>query len=78
FVDANHTYGHTMSYEEVAQALDKPRAVRAVAHAIAKNPIAYLIPCHRVMYKNGRIGAYRWGAARKKALLAWEAASSSE
>jgi AraC family transcriptional regulator, regulatory protein of adaptative response / methylated-DNA-[protein]-cysteine methyltransferase len=65
--------GKVVSYEDVAQHLDKPRAVRAVANAVAHNPVAWLIPCHRVIRKSGVLGGYRWGETRKKILLAWEA-----
>ena len=48
-------------------------AARAVSGALAKNPVAYLIPCHRVISKAGKIHGYRWGTTRKKAMLGWEA-----
>lgn len=64
--------GQTRSYEQVAQMLGKPTAVRAVANAIAKNHIAYLIPCHRVIRASGLLGGYRWGISRKKAMLQHE------
>jgi AraC family transcriptional regulator of adaptative response/methylated-DNA-[protein]-cysteine methyltransferase len=64
--------GETRSYSEVAAALSRPRAVRAVARACAANPVALAIPCHRVVPALGGTGGYRWGAARKKALLARE------
>ncbi|MBF0506538.1 MAG: methylated-DNA--[protein]-cysteine S-methyltransferase [Nitrospirae bacterium] len=66
--------GSMVSYEFVASAIDKPAATRAVASAVARNPIGYIIPCHRVIRKIGVIGDYGWGAARKKAMLGWEAA----
>ena len=62
-----------VSYEDIARVVCTPRASRAVANAVANNPIAYLIPCHRVIRKTGLFGEYRWGSSRKKALLAWEA-----
>jgi len=65
--------GTTCSYENIAQKIGKPKAVRAVASSIAKNKIAFLIPCHRVIRKSGVLGGYRWGCTIKKALLAWEA-----
>jgi AraC family transcriptional regulator of adaptative response/methylated-DNA-[protein]-cysteine methyltransferase len=65
--------GTVASYEDIARKIDKPSAVRAVANAVAHNPVAYLIPCHRVIRKTGAIGGYRWGSARKMVLLAWEA-----
>jgi AraC family transcriptional regulator, regulatory protein of adaptative response / methylated-DNA-[protein]-cysteine methyltransferase len=66
--------GSVMPYEDVAVKVCSARAVRAVANAVGKNPVAFLIPCHRVIRKAGGIGGYHWGAARKKAMLAWEAA----
>jgi len=68
--------GKLVSYEFLAESLKKPQAVRAIASAVGKNPVSYLIPCHRVLRKSGNISGYRWGAARKKALIAWEAAQS--
>lgn len=65
--------GGMASYEDVAAAIGRPGAGRAVGGAVAHNPIGYLIPCHRVINKAGRIHHYRWGAARKKAILGWEA-----
>jgi AraC family transcriptional regulator of adaptative response/methylated-DNA-[protein]-cysteine methyltransferase len=65
-------YGETRSYGEVAKAVGRPRAARAVARACAANPVALAIPCHRVVPSSGGTGGYRWGAARKKALLARE------
>jgi AraC family transcriptional regulator of adaptative response/methylated-DNA-[protein]-cysteine methyltransferase len=66
----------TITYEQVALAIKNPKAIRAAASAVAKNNIAYLIPCHRVIRKNGDSGKYRWNEQRKKALLAWEASLS--
>ena len=65
-------YGETRSYGDVAKAVGRPRAARAVARACATNPVALAIPCHRVVPAAGGTGGYRWGAARKKALLARE------
>ena len=62
-------YGHTRSYSAVARALGAPGAARAVARACATNPVALLVPCHRVVCEDGRLGGYRWGAERKRALL---------
>ena len=61
--------GDVASYTEVADAIGKPRAVRAVASACARNRIAVLVPCHRVLRADGSLGGYRWGNARKRALL---------
>lgn len=65
-------YGETRSYADVARTVGRPRAARAVARACATNPVALAIPCHRVVPAGGGTGGYRWGAARKKALLARE------
>lgn len=65
-------YGETRSYAEVATAIGRPTAARAVARACATNPVAIIIPCHRVVPSAGGLGGYRWGVARKKQLLARE------
>jgi AraC family transcriptional regulator of adaptative response/methylated-DNA-[protein]-cysteine methyltransferase len=61
--------GDVISYSELAQAIDKPRAVRAAASACAANKIAVLVPCHRILRGDGGLGGYRWGLERKRALL---------
>lgn len=61
--------GKTMSYQEIAIAVEKPKAVRAVGSAVGANPVSYLIPCHRVIRSDGSLGGYRWGLEIKKALL---------
>jgi AraC family transcriptional regulator of adaptative response/methylated-DNA-[protein]-cysteine methyltransferase len=66
--------GNVATYEAIAASIGRPAAVRAVGTAIGHNPVAFLIPCHRVIRKVGEFGNYRYGAARKKALLGWEAA----
>ena len=68
----NIPYGSTRSYREIAQAVGKPQAARAVAQACATNPVALIIPCHRVVRENGDTGGYRWGSERKQHLLARE------
>jgi AraC family transcriptional regulator of adaptative response/methylated-DNA-[protein]-cysteine methyltransferase len=65
-------YGSTSSYSEVAKAIGRPTAVRAVARACATNPVALVIPCHRVIREDQSLGGYRWGLERKKKLLARE------
>ena len=60
------------SYQQIANMLGKPKASRSVGSAIAKNPVGYLIPCHRVIQGTGELGQYRWSSARKKALHIWE------
>jgi AraC family transcriptional regulator of adaptative response/methylated-DNA-[protein]-cysteine methyltransferase len=62
-------YGETLSYSDVAEKLGNPNAVRAVATACASNRVALVIPCHRVVGKNGALSGYRWGVERKKELL---------
>ncbi|MCH6545887.1 MAG: methylated-DNA--[protein]-cysteine S-methyltransferase [Deltaproteobacteria bacterium] len=62
-------YGETRSYGDIAAAIRRPKAARAVARACAANPVALLIPCHRVVRKDGDVGGYRWGSERKEALL---------
>jgi AraC family transcriptional regulator of adaptative response/methylated-DNA-[protein]-cysteine methyltransferase len=62
-------YGQTVSYGDVAKALGKPGAVRAVGRACATNPVALVIPCHRVVREDQSLGGYRWGLERKKRLL---------
>lgn len=66
-------YGETRSYAQIARAVGRPKAARAVARACASNPAALVIPCHRVVRGDGDTGGYRWGEARKKQLLAREA-----
>jgi AraC family transcriptional regulator of adaptative response/methylated-DNA-[protein]-cysteine methyltransferase len=65
-------YGSTLSYSDVARAIGRPRAVRAVARACASNPVAVVIPCHRVVGKDGALHGYRWGLERKQKLLVLE------
>ena len=64
--------GSTQTYAEVAQAIGRPRAVRAVAGACAANRVALVVPCHRVIRGDGGLGGYRWGLERKRALLEME------
>lgn len=66
--------GTLVSYNQIAKAIDQPNAARAVGTAIGANPIAVVIPCHRVIQQSGALGGYRWGEIRKHALHAWEAA----
>lgn len=69
--------GAVGSYGAIAKQVGSPQASRAVGTAIGSNPIAFLIPCHRVIQASGKTGGYRWGATRKQAMLAWEAAQVS-
>jgi AraC family transcriptional regulator, regulatory protein of adaptative response / methylated-DNA-[protein]-cysteine methyltransferase len=65
--------GEVTTYQALARAIDRPTAARAVGNAVGRNPVAYLIPCHRVVRGSGDWGGYRWGAARKALMLRWEA-----
>ena len=70
--------GRLSSYGEIGQAMGKPRAARAIGSALADNPVAWLIPCHRVIRATGGFKTdYRWGSARKRAMIGWEAAQDS-
>ncbi|TCO74235.1 DNA-O6-methylguanine--protein-cysteine S-methyltransferase /transcriptional regulator Ada [Rhodovulum euryhalinum] len=66
--------GHVTTYSEIARAIGNPGAVRAVGTAVGRNPIAWLIPCHRALRKSGALGGYHWGLPVKRAMLAWEGA----
>jgi AraC family transcriptional regulator of adaptative response/methylated-DNA-[protein]-cysteine methyltransferase len=66
--------GTLAAYGDVAKAIGRPRAVRAVGTAVGANPCAFVIPCHRVIRESGALGGYRWGATRKQAINVWEAA----
>ena len=61
-----------VTYSQIAEAVGSPRAVRAAGSAIGANPVALLIPCHRVIQRSGGLGGYRWGPARKQAIQVWE------
>lgn len=66
--------GMLTSYSQIAGALGRPKAARAVGTAIGSNPVAFFIPCHRVLQQSGNIGGYHWGITRKHAMHAWESA----
>ena len=66
--------GTLNSYSQIAEAVGRPKAARAVGSAIGSNPIAFFIPCHRVLQQSGHIGGYHWGVTRKHAMHAWETA----
>jgi len=70
--------GAAVRYGDVARALGRPRAARAVGGAVGRYPVAVVIPCHRVLRRDGGVGGYRWGDTRKRALLGWEAARVPE
>ena len=66
--------GHVTTYSDIAHRVGHPKAVRAVGTAVGRNPVSWLIPCHRALRKSGGLGGYHWGLPVKRALLAWEAA----
>lgn len=66
--------GHVTTYSEIADAIGHPKAVRAVGTAVGRNPVSWLIPCHRALRKSGGLGGYHWGLPVKRAMLAFEAA----
>jgi len=70
--------GELQSYKNIAQQIGKPKAIRAVGTAIGANPVAFLIPCHRVIRQSGELGGYRWGLSRKHAMIAREAMKNYE
>ena len=69
--------GSLKSYLEIANEIGDPKASRAVGTAIGNNPVAYIIPCHRVITSSGNLGGYHWGIDRKSAIIGWEAAKES-
>ncbi len=69
--------GTITSYSQIAAAIDRPHSSRAVGNAISVNPVAFLIPCHRVIQASGALGGYRWGSTRKRAIQCWERLSLS-
>lgn len=70
--------GELSSYGKLANSIHQPTASRAVGTAIGDNPIAYLIPCHRVLQTSGKLGGYRWGTPRKSLMIGWEAVKLNE
>ena len=68
--------GHVTTYSDIASAIGRPAAVRAVGTAVGRNPVSFLIPCHRALRKSGALGGYHWGLPVKRAMLAWESARS--
>jgi AraC family transcriptional regulator, regulatory protein of adaptative response / methylated-DNA-[protein]-cysteine methyltransferase len=70
--------GQLVTYGMIAASLDQPSASRAVGNAVAHNPVAYLIPCHRVVPASGKIGNFKWGTERKSKLILWELKNNSE
>jgi AraC family transcriptional regulator, regulatory protein of adaptative response / methylated-DNA-[protein]-cysteine methyltransferase len=69
--------GQATTYGDIAASVGKPKAARAVGAAVGKNPISFVVPCHRVLGKSGALTGYHWGLTRKKAILGWEAGKLS-
>jgi AraC family transcriptional regulator, regulatory protein of adaptative response / methylated-DNA-[protein]-cysteine methyltransferase len=65
--------GRAVTYGDIAASIDKPKAARAVGAAVGRNPISFVVPCHRVIGKSGSLTGYHWGLTRKRAILGWEA-----
>jgi len=65
--------GHAKTYSDIAEAIENPKAVRAVGAAVGRNPISFVVPCHRALGKSGALTGYHWGLTRKRAMLGWEA-----
>jgi len=65
--------GHAATYSQIAEKVNKPRAARAVGTAVGRNPISFVVPCHRILGKTGALHGYHWGLTRKRAMLGWEA-----
>jgi AraC family transcriptional regulator, regulatory protein of adaptative response / methylated-DNA-[protein]-cysteine methyltransferase len=65
--------GQAVTYGDLAASIDKPKAARAVGAAVGRNPISFVVPCHRVIGKSGNLTGYHWGLTRKKAIIGWEA-----
>ncbi len=70
--------GKISTYSEIATSIGNPRAVRAVGTAVGRNPVSWLIPCHRAMRKSGGLGGYHWGLTVKRVLLAYESARNTD
>ncbi|MDJ0639096.1 MAG: bifunctional helix-turn-helix domain-containing protein/methylated-DNA--[protein]-cysteine S-methyltransferase [Paracoccaceae bacterium] len=69
--------GQVTTYSDIARVIGHPKAVRAVGTAVGRNPISWLIPCHRALRKSGGLGGYHWGLPVKRTMLAWEAAETA-
>ena len=70
--------GRVTTYSDIAARIDAPKAARAVGAAVGKNPVAFVVPCHRVIGKGGALTGYHWGLTRKRAMLGWEAGRAAE
>ncbi len=70
--------GRTTTYSDLASSINKPKAARAVGAAVGRNPISFVVPCHRVIGKSGKLTGYHWGLTRKRAILGWEASHGTQ
>ena len=66
-------FGRLTTYSDLASKVGSPKAARAVGAAVGKNPVSFVVPCHRVLGKSGDLTGYHWGLTRKRAILGWEA-----
>ncbi len=69
--------GRFTTYSDIACKIEKPKAARAVGAAVGKNPVSFVVPCHRVIGKSGELTGYHWGLTRKRAMLGWEAGQAA-
>jgi AraC family transcriptional regulator of adaptative response/methylated-DNA-[protein]-cysteine methyltransferase len=74
----NIPFGAVGTFQQIAAAIGQPKATRAVGGAVARNPLLYLIPCHRIICQDGTVGDYHWGQARKKAMIGWEMSNGGQ
>jgi AraC family transcriptional regulator of adaptative response/methylated-DNA-[protein]-cysteine methyltransferase len=70
-------FGRVTSYSDIAAKVSAPKAARAVGAAVGKNPVCFVVPCHRVIGKSGALTGYHWGLTRKRAILGWEAGQAA-
>ena len=66
-------FGRAVTYGDIARHIGKPKAARAVGSAVGRNPISFVVPCHRALRASGAMGGYHWGLTRKHAIIGWEA-----
>ena len=74
----NTRTGDLLSYKNLAEEIGQPSASRAIGKAIGSNPVAFLIPCHRIIQQSGALSGYRWGIDLKQTLISWEHAFSNQ
>ena len=70
-------FGRATTYNDLARRIERPKAARAVGAAVGRNPVAFVVPCHRVLGRSGSLTGYHWGLTRKRAILGWEAGVSA-